>query len=177
VEETETAHTPFHAAVQEVDSSIDTDQESVPSNIAEDIEDSVEHDATPLDEAVKEASDYKAIVEILTEDRDALERRWQEVVEQLKECQQENVALREQLAEQSCQEVVELLEESQQENSALKEQLEECQGRCVICLCEQADRIVLPCAHLALCSNCGTGLNHCPVCRQGIETILQVYKS
>jgi hypothetical protein len=48
---------------------------------------------------------------------------------------------------------------------------------CVVCLSEIATHIVLPCCHLALCSECGraSDMQECPVCRVAIERIARIY--
>lgn len=50
-------------------------------------------------------------------------------------------------------------------------------GRCCICLEEQAIFLLLPCAHLCLCQVCRNRYhdNVCPVCRQIIANTLRVY--
>eukprot|EP01009_Symbiontida_sp_KSa7_P007452 NODE_4307_length_352_cov_309.471947_g3708_i0.p1 GENE.NODE_4307_length_352_cov_309.471947_g3708_i0~~NODE_4307_length_352_cov_309.471947_g3708_i0.p1 ORF type:complete len:103 (-),score=19.83 NODE_4307_length_352_cov_309.471947_g3708_i0:43-327(-) len=47
---------------------------------------------------------------------------------------------------------------------------------CVICLTNERDTTVVPCRHLALCSECAAGLlktsSKCPVCRGPIEKVM-----
>ncbi|XP_010907358.3 probable E3 ubiquitin-protein ligase LUL4 [Elaeis guineensis] len=50
--------------------------------------------------------------------------------------------------------------------------------QCVICMSESRDTAVLPCRHMCMCSECANALrlqsNKCPICRQPIETIMQI---
>ncbi|KAL3812698.1 hypothetical protein ACJIZ3_013966 [Penstemon smallii] len=49
---------------------------------------------------------------------------------------------------------------------------------CVICLTEPKDIAVLPCRHMCMCSNCAKALrlqsNKCPICREIIESLLEI---
>nr|CAD1817187.1 unnamed protein product [Ananas comosus var. bracteatus] len=49
---------------------------------------------------------------------------------------------------------------------------------CVICMSEPKDTAVLPCRHMCMCRECAKALrlqsNKCPICRQPIETILEI---
>jgi hypothetical protein len=56
----------------------------------------------------------------------------------------------------------------------LKKKLEE--TVCKICLENDADYIVFPCAHLAYCIDCVLGIKRCSMCRTSIECILKVVK-
>ncbi|XP_026292451.2 death-associated inhibitor of apoptosis 2-like [Frankliniella occidentalis] len=48
-------------------------------------------------------------------------------------------------------------------------------GKCLICLDEKADVVVLPCAHLHTCAVCIVSQDKCPMCRCDIEYTLKVY--
>lgn len=42
--------------------------------------------------------------------------------------------------------------------------------KCVVCLSNPKEIIVIPCGHVCLCEDCATKINDlCPVCRQSIE--------
>ena len=47
---------------------------------------------------------------------------------------------------------------------------------CLICLCEEKNTIVMPCAHLCVCRECGQSLKEkkftCPVCRGEIGSLI-----
>lgn len=49
---------------------------------------------------------------------------------------------------------------------------------CVICMTEPRDTTVLPCRHMCMCSDCAKVLrvqsNKCPICRTGIDSLLQI---
>ena len=52
---------------------------------------------------------------------------------------------------------------------------------CVICLTEPRDTTVLPCRHLCMCAECahhlrtqGTAGNVCPICRNPVESLLEI---
>jgi predicted nuclease with TOPRIM domain len=52
------------------------------------------------------------------------------------------------------------------------------QSRCVICLDLFADHVVIPCGHLAICGTCSAAAaTQCPVCRQSVDLIVQVYRT
>lgn len=55
------------------------------------------------------------------------------------------------------------------------------EGICVICQTESAHILLLPCAHLCVCSNCLPPTlkngNTCPVCREKIKEVKRVYLS
>ena len=46
---------------------------------------------------------------------------------------------------------------------------------CKVCLSKEVQALTLPCAHLALCADCVTPLNACPVCRRYIDYTVRVY--
>ena len=47
---------------------------------------------------------------------------------------------------------------------------------CVVCMetDRQRDTVLLPCKHLATCSDCAATLNKCPVCRAAIHDRIKV---
>jgi len=49
---------------------------------------------------------------------------------------------------------------------------------CVICMSSPKDTTVLPCRHMCMCSDCAKVLryqtNKCPICRQPVESLLQI---
>ncbi|XP_026660794.2 probable E3 ubiquitin-protein ligase LUL4 [Phoenix dactylifera] len=51
---------------------------------------------------------------------------------------------------------------------------------CVICMSESRDTAVLPCLHMCMCGECAKVLrlhsNKCPICRQPMETIMEIPK-
>lgn len=60
-----------------------------------------------------------------------------------------------------------------------REETDDCaEVQCVICLLEPKDTAVLPCRHLCLCSGCAEVMRmqsrKCPICRQGIVSLLQI---
>jgi hypothetical protein len=48
---------------------------------------------------------------------------------------------------------------------------------CIICFENQINVILLPCAHLALCSSCAKNLMSCPICRESIQSTIVVYSA
>eukprot|EP00041_Stephanoeca_diplocostata_P030803 m.940948 g.940948 ORF g.940948 m.940948 type:complete len:426 (-) comp23831_c0_seq2:1574-2851(-) len=48
-------------------------------------------------------------------------------------------------------------------------------GRCVICMEEPALVVLLPCAHMCICTHCLPQLtsSRCPLCRSGVEKVLE----
>jgi len=48
---------------------------------------------------------------------------------------------------------------------------------CKICLEREIDTALLPCRHSCLCSVCANNVNQCPVCRNSIGQVLQIYRS
>lgn len=52
---------------------------------------------------------------------------------------------------------------------------------CVICLEKEADHVLLNCGHLCACKGCAETIlemkNHCPLCREQINTIHRVFLS
>jgi hypothetical protein len=48
---------------------------------------------------------------------------------------------------------------------------------CIICFENQINVILLPCAHLALCSRCAKNLMNCPICRESIQSTIVVYSA
>jgi hypothetical protein len=118
------------------------------------------HEAKARDD---ELEAFRTIVQVLTNDRDLLEQRCQDTDQKLADAMQKLAFAEHELAECSAQ----------------MNKLAECQerDRCVICLSQEADHIVLPCAHLALCSTCGLrNMDVCPVCRGGVHSIIRVYR-
>ena len=65
------------------------------------------------------------------------------------------------------------------ENNGKEQKIEEDENtNCIICFEKKKDQLILPCRHLALCSDCIPGikeLGSCPVCRATITQILKVY--
>mmetsp|Transcript_24426 Transcript_24426/g.68465 ORF Transcript_24426/g.68465 Transcript_24426/m.68465 type:complete len:354 (+) Transcript_24426:502-1563(+) len=51
-------------------------------------------------------------------------------------------------------------------------------AECVICMSETKDTTVLPCRHMCMCAGCARVLrvqsNRCPICRQFIDSLLQI---
>lgn len=41
--------------------------------------------------------------------------------------------------------------------------------KCVACLVEDKDTILMPCAHLCMCSGCAGRVQRCPICRQAVR--------
>jgi chromosome segregation ATPase len=63
------------------------------------------------------------------------------------------------------------------EKQALHAKCED-QSNCVICLDHFADHVVIPCGHLAICRTCSAAAaTQCPVCRQSVDLIVQVYRT
>lgn len=49
---------------------------------------------------------------------------------------------------------------------------------CKICFEAQADCVMVPCGHLALCHDCGKGREDspCPFCRTNVALVIKVYR-
>lgn len=62
--------------------------------------------------------------------------------------------------------------EQDQEDSSTSERLSR---ECAICLSSEADYVVLPCGHLALCGLCSQQVASCPICRENIESRHRVF--
>ncbi len=65
---------------------------------------------------------------------------------------------------------IEKLKSIRSENQRLKEA-----KTCRICRDRDANRMFLPCAHLAACSLCSPALTHCPQCRGKNKGVISVY--
>jgi len=50
--------------------------------------------------------------------------------------------------------------------------------KCVVCMEQKANHLILECAHLALCSECATEQiwKNCPICRGDVVRIIKTYK-
>ncbi|UJR08339.1 hypothetical protein I4U23_012610 [Adineta vaga] len=46
---------------------------------------------------------------------------------------------------------------------------------CIICLNERKTVVLLPCRHLCVCVCCSKKLSTCPICRNEIENLLEVF--
>lgn len=54
-------------------------------------------------------------------------------------------------------------------------QIEE-QNECIVCMDCSIEFACVPCGHLCLCSECASQINdHCPLCRNNIESVLRIY--
>ena len=51
------------------------------------------------------------------------------------------------------------------------------QNVCVICLENQRNAVILPCAHLCGCRPCLLQVQHCPICRGDINDLLRIINS
>ena len=49
--------------------------------------------------------------------------------------------------------------------------------KCVACLVEDKDTILMPCRHLCMCSTCAGRVNRCPICRVSVESRQRSYIS
>lgn len=47
--------------------------------------------------------------------------------------------------------------------------------KCVVCLVEPADHVLLPCGHVCVCKSCADLLKTCPMCREVISENKHVY--
>uniref|UniRef100_A0A1L8DJN5 Putative apoptosis 2 inhibitor n=1 Tax=Nyssomyia neivai TaxID=330878 RepID=A0A1L8DJN5_9DIPT len=48
---------------------------------------------------------------------------------------------------------------------------------CKICMDEEISIVFLPCAHLASCGQCASGVTHCPLCRAAINGRVRIFLS
>ncbi|XP_063705426.1 protein neuralized-like [Culicoides brevitarsis] len=52
-------------------------------------------------------------------------------------------------------------------------------NRCVVCLSQRKNHILIPCGHLCVCQGCANQLqnmdSHCPLCRRGFTQIIAAY--
>ena len=46
---------------------------------------------------------------------------------------------------------------------------------CVICLDARRTMLLLPCRHLCLCAGCAKKCRSCPLCRMGVEKVVEVF--
>jgi hypothetical protein len=51
----------------------------------------------------------------------------------------------------------------------------ESDNKCVICMQQERDSLLLPCRHLCSCSYCGQQISQCPLCRVKIESKMQIF--
>ena len=55
------------------------------------------------------------------------------------------------------------------------------EAECLICLTENKDTLIMPCAHLCVCENCGKELvkakHTCPICRGNISSLIPMKKN
>jgi len=48
---------------------------------------------------------------------------------------------------------------------------------CKVCMENEIDMLLLPCRHLVVCRRCSAKVKTCPVCREHIETTIEVFQS
>lgn len=125
--------------------------------------------------AVAKVEVRRAAQRVYNGERTVLENRCRDLEDQLsqrdtevKELQQLTEGLR---AELSC---------CDEKRNSLREELDQAQresgGPCVICLDEIAQYAVVPCGHLAICSQCCLGESGtCPVCRRRSMGLLRIF--
>jgi hypothetical protein len=49
------------------------------------------------------------------------------------------------------------------------------EDKCVICLDNKANHVIIECGHVALCGDCTKGLKNCPICRNIITRTIKIY--
>lgn len=125
--------------------------------------------------AVAKVEVRRAAQRVYKGERTMLENRCRDLEDQLsqrdtevKELQQLTEGLRAELSR--CDE----------KRNSLQEELDQAQresrGPCVICLDEIAQYAVVPCGHLAICSQCCLGESGtCPVCRRRSMGLLRIF--
>jgi predicted nuclease with TOPRIM domain len=128
---------------------------------------------------------YEAMLRILGEDRHTLDERCKKA-ELEKDVLQDMYEGRGQDLEtlaKNCAEIEDKLNSCMARLAAVEAEKQvlfaqcEDQGKCVICLDGFADHVVIPCGHLALCKDCHVGgTRQCPVCRQPVPSVHQVYR-
>lgn len=64
-------------------------------------------------------------------------------------------------------------------SSAQSKESESESSECVVCMEKQCEYIVTVCGHLALCGECSSQVDKCPMCRVPFtkEQIIKVYKA
>jgi chromosome segregation ATPase len=80
-------------------------------------------------------------------------------------------------AEEQLQEAAKRYRSAAAQVAQLEAEKEELRLECVICLDRAPSVVYLPCGHLSTCQRCDAGLReqHCPKCRQKIQSRHQVY--
>ena len=77
---------------------------------------------------------------------------------------------------EACQEVAEACKTDLAQDP--RPDMEE-RGLCCVCMEEVADRVVVPCGHVPVCSGCvamlGRAGSECPICRQAFEAVYPVF--
>lgn len=48
-------------------------------------------------------------------------------------------------------------------------------NKCIVCMQQEKDSLLLPCRHFCSCVYCGQQLSHCPLCRIKIESKMRIY--
>ena len=99
---------------------------------------------------------------------------------QLKRAETASFVLRER-----CHELERLLYEKEKELATLREETKTSGRECVVCLGNEADRLLMPCKHLALCRDCAKALERqaridrtkytCPICRKIVQMTFRIY--
>jgi len=118
--------------------------------------------------AVAKVEVRRAAQRVYDEERTVLENRCRDLEDRLSQRDTE------------VKELQHLTEGLQADLSHLREELDEAQreagGPCVICLDEIAQYAVVPCGHLAICSQCCLGESGaCPVCRRRSMGLLRIF--
>lgn len=60
------------------------------------------------------------------------------------------------------------------ENAPVEEEEEEEEAPCIVCFTDERDVIFLPCRHRAVCSDCFSHMDTCPVCRSSVREVVKV---
>ncbi|XP_053385331.1 E3 ubiquitin-protein ligase XIAP-like isoform X2 [Mercenaria mercenaria] len=59
-----------------------------------------------------------------------------------------------------------------EENEQLSQMIQ-----CMLCIDEEPDILILPCAHHRICHKCSENMTHCPVCNNYIEDKIRTYRA
>jgi hypothetical protein len=133
-------------------------------------------------ETLKEqVESYEAIVQVLTSDRETLRQRCAELQAGFDKLQRRCSQSEADLSDCAKQlwGAKAYAQRQHDENQALRTKLDATQeeGKCVICLTESATHAVIPCGHLSVCGACRACVTtSCPVCRQSLTSMVQIYK-
>ena len=55
--------------------------------------------------------------------------------------------------------------------------VEPVESKCIICMTEERDHVLVPCGHKGTCKECSRRLAQCPVCRKDVRDRIRVFEA